>query len=505
MRESRIKLYPKTAPLFFLLLLGFFTPKIIFAQTSEHFFEYAPDPWQSQRHDESSAQTAYQLFTLGQSVELNGLDLWLDNPSTATTISITLAQEDGTALHTQTETLPVIPTVEGGTKFHIDLDAAIPIFAGDQHSIQISSPGNGLGIYYANRLNFLSHNQDYTSEFSLGAARLGTQLQDFTFKFALYKNPNVVPGEDDDEETDIPPPPGSPSITNARTTNITDTVASFAWTTNVAATTVVKVRSQLNPLFIYTENSDPTLELEHSLSVSGLFPGAFYFADLQSVFSTTTLSTTLAFQTLTTPPPGSEDEDGDDGDETDGDSDNTDNGENNDGENNDDGGTDENIDSDGDESNNGIIETEIGVSAPTNSGGSGSLISFSQGENGGTTVSWSGNGANPSGGFRIDIFDHNNNLVRQSVLAGDQTSAEVSKLNSGVYSAIVYANEDGEYTKAAKPTTVTIHNNPLTGALTKTIGLGIFSLASIGGFVFWRFKKEKTSLTPEEGFDPNSL
>lgn len=488
----------KKLSLFFLALF-LLTASPAFAQQSQNFFEYAPDGWASNRLDENNVATPYQLFTLNQGVVLNGLDLWLDNLGGASTITIAILDDQNTTLHTQTETLPIISQVEGGTKFHVNLTSEVPINSGQQYAIQISSPSPSLGIYYADLINIVTHNQGTLASFSNGAARLGSQLQDFTFKFALYKVPGAVPPSEDPEEETPPPPVQNPTLTNAHIVSLTDTGATIAWSTNVAATSLLKIRSQLNPLFIFTEASDPTPELEHSLSVTGLYPGAFYFADLESAYGTTTLRLTLSFQTETSlpsppsdPPPNNPPPSNPPPSDT----------QPSDPEDSTPPSNPPSESSSSEGSSGSSVESSAGTATPTNQGSSNNLplVGFEEGS-GGVIVSWPA--GSPSSGYRLDIFDYDYNLLRQVNVPKDKNETVVKNLESGVHHAIVYENNNGEFSKAAAPTTITLKTNKgLITMILKVISIVLLSVGSIVGFFIWKFKREKTELPAEEGYTP---
>jgi len=463
--------------LFFVALLLLTNPAL--AQ-NELFFEFAPDPWRSERLD-ITTKTPYQIFQPNINTLLTGFDFWMDNAGATDQTTFTLANANNTTLAVKTISLPTMNPKPGGHKIHIDLINPVQLSAGQTYSIKIKPATNGIGIYHANRLNVIEHNQPHQSEFAQGAAQLDEDLQLFTFKMALY---HPAPTDTEDEDDPDQNATTTISITNARIAALTDTTALVAWTTNVAADTRVTLRTQLNPFSIIQTGYDPTLELEHVILLTGLIPEVNYFADTYSSLGENIVLTTytLAFQT-----PPTSNTDGDDAD-TDGDGDDTDT--NTDGDD-----TDTNTDGDGadtgsDQDNN----DPSGLPPPTIT---------NDNLNKSTNFSWSPpTNGEPSEGYRIDIFDHNYNLERQVAVGPGTHEKNIPQLYSGTHHVIIYANNDGTYSKAASPESFIVQAKG-SSIFWKALIMILFWLGGLGGYLYWKFKHKKNVLPPEKGYDPN--
>src|ERR1044071_5416260 len=84
-------------------------------------FEFAPDPWDSQRFNAATAGgPIYEVFESPTSAPLSGIDLWLDNPGSSGQITLTLFNSTQQQLGSVTANLPTISTLAGGTKTHFD-------------------------------------------------------------------------------------------------------------------------------------------------------------------------------------------------------------------------------------------------------------------------------------------------------------------------------------------------------------------------------------------------
>lgn len=444
------------------------------------YFEYAPDPWRSYRLAVSTVASPYQFFQSASDFTLTGFSFWVDNTGSAGNVTFTLLDDGNATLAEESITLNQTPAVPGGTRLNIELTEPVEISHYRTYSIQISSTLSGFGLYYANRINILEHNLQYTTEYALGVAQLGSEQQNYTFKFALedptdgssseITPPEETPGE---EPTPSSTEPLVTVISNARITSITGTTAVAAWTTNLAGDSRVTVRSQLNPLYVYTTAYDDALELEHALQITGLTPESGYFVDFFSqqnpdepILTTYTVAFTtaqasaaeaaaIAAAASSTPPttaPSSTEPT--------------------------------------------PVVTTPASSTPTTP----SLPAVVFGAGNGTdsfSINWqTPAGGAPNGGYRIDIFDQDNRLIRQLKAPADATNRTVAALPSGDHEVIVYADRDGVYEKVASPTSFEAKKSrsPL---FWFWYLMGVI-LALIIAFAFLFSRREKTELAPLE-------
>ncbi len=484
------------------------------------YFEFAPDAWASQRLIVTAGATPYQVFQPASDFTLTGYDLWVDNTGEAGPVTFTLAKNDGTTLATNYVTLPELPAIPGGNRLHINLVNDIPLHAGEKYSIGIDSSLLGFGLYYADRITFLDHNQDFTTEYVNGIARLGSVQQSFTFKFSL-RTPISVGGATDNtsDPSDVTPENQTPaqqiSISNARVVAVTDKTVTLAWTTDIASDSRIAIRSQLSPLYVVSSGYDPTLELEHTVTAGGLLASGNYFADVFSSNGSELVLTTytIGFKTLThaqqlinnppppeaptpaqpasptpvtptAPPAGSQP-----------------------------------ATTPANSANTGTVpagaansQTNSQQNQNANSADSGSSagpshfpnVQVSGGSGNNTTLlKWDAPASGePTDGYRIDIFDVGHNLVRQFYIPRGSHDKQIAELTKGLHSAVIYAKNGDVYTKVAPPASFLVQSKDM-GILWKVIALAILWVVTLGGYFTWKFKKEKTVLPPEEGYDPN--
>lgn len=405
------------------------------------YFEYAPDPWQSYRLAVSTGAAPYQFFQSASDFELTDFSFWVDNTGSSGDVTFTLLDDQNTTLVEKTVTLGQTPAIPGGTRLRVQLTNPISISHYRTYSIQISSNLLGFGLYYANRINILEHNLQYTTEYALGVAAIGSEQQSYTFKFALGDPTENGNGDTElseetpvSEETPTSTAPTATTITNARITSITGTTAVAAWTTNVAADSRTTVRSQLNPLYVYTTAYDDALELEHTLILTGLTPNTGYFVDFFSQQNSdepilTTYSVSFTTGNLT-------DDEAEAAQEATASASST------------------TSSSTGQTSSTSQQTTNATSTSTTNATTSLPAVVFSPGTSGDSfTVNWQAPaGGTPNGGYRIDIFDEDHRLIRQLHAPSDATSRNVAILPPGSHEVVVYADQDGVYTKVAAPT-----------------------------------------------------
>lgn len=459
------------------------------------YFEYAPDPYNSERLLVNDYENVKQLFQPRSSISLTGMDIWADNTGSAGSITLTLRGSNDAFLAAKTITLPSLAATQGGQLFHVDFDQVIPLTAGVVYSVQISSSLSGFGIYHAKRASYLEHNQVFISPYVHGVAKLNEEEQTFSLKYALYRETNETTTSDsspaqteedpNQEEEQAPEENAAVAITNARVSATTATTATIAWTTNIATDSRVTIRTQLSPLFIYASGYDGALELEHALTITGLTPDTYYFADVFSGQGNELLLSTytIAFQTpegaADPTPSATQPETGDNQSNTQSE-------------------TNSEIASPTNESPTSTTEQETSTSTESAiNEDEPSLPSISVGEGirgGNFSISWSApSGGEPTHGYRIDIFNSYNQLERQFFVSAGEYQKQISQLPTGEFRAVVYANNDGVFTKIAEPFSFVVHSRAsqnIWAGLSMIILL--FGLGS--GIAIWWFMREKSPL-----------
>lgn len=449
------------------------------------YFEYAPDPWRSFRLAVSTGATPYQFFQSASDFTLTDFSFWVDNTGSSGDVTFTLLDDENTTLAQKTVTLGQTSAIPGGTRLRITLNAPVEISHYRTYSIQISSNLLGFGLYYANRINILEHNLQYTTEYALGIAQIGTEQQSYTFKFALgdpTEGSNGGSGLVDEtpiiEETPSSTAPIVTTISSARITGITGTTAIAAWTTNVAADSRVTVRSQLNPLYVYTTAYDDSLELEHTLIITGLTPNSGYFVDFFSQqnpdepilttysVSFTTGALTSAEQQAAAAAASST--------------------------------TSTVTATSSTQQTTTATTTTTAATTTTSAAANLPAVVFGQGNGADSfTINWqTPAGGAPNGGYRIDIFDEQHRLIRQLRAPSDATSRNVAILPPGNHEVVVYADKDGLYEKVAAPTSFEAEKarSPL---FWFWYLMGVI-LSLLVAFAFLFSRREKTELAPLE-------
>ncbi|MDP2629594.1 MAG: hypothetical protein Q8P45_02745 [Candidatus Harrisonbacteria bacterium] len=438
------------------------------------YYEYAPDPWNSQRFVVASANTVEQVFQPRQAIVLTGFDFWLDNTGSSGNAIFTLYNELGNILTSKSIAVSSLPPVPGGQKIHIELDQQIELSPFATYWIRISSDLGGLGLYQSSATTFLTHNEEDISPYLQGRARIDGVDENFVFKYALHRKAELdqeeSPSEEEEnisEEQQEEEENTNILIQNARVISVGPHSVTLAWSTNVAADSSAAIRRQLSPLYVVATGYDPALELEHTLTVYGLLSDVLYFAD---VFSTPAgsgegpLTTyTIAFKTAAggeDPPQEQTDEPQEEDEQLQEES------------------SEEDDESQGD--------TEQASTAPLLPPPG---ISGGVGGSGDVTVSWlPSSSGEPSDGYRIDIFDINRNLERQIYVAAGIHGKIIPQLSPGTHHVLVYANNNQVFEKIATPFEFLVRKGINPGVW---VGLGILLIivASIL-FAFFKYKKE---------------
>jgi hypothetical protein len=233
-----------------------------------------------------------------------------------------------------------------------------------------------------------------------------------------------------------------PVISNLRAANLTPTSATIAWDTNEAANGSVVV-FYLPFLTFAGEKSDATLELVHALTVENLLAETDYRARVTSSDNSGNVTTqTVDFVTA------------------------------------------------------GATPTPSSTPAPTPSGSPTPTPTVTVQEG---VISWSPpSGGAPTNGYRVDIFDSNNQLVR--TITTDGTSVNAGDLPDGENRIIVYANNDGVYEKVSAPGTALVTPQSLWEQLVLwapwILGALVLAIALAVGFLKYREKKKQPPIPP---------
>ncbi len=435
---------------------------------------------------------------------LGGYDFWLSNQSTPGDATFTIGTLSGETIDSQLISLPAIADNETGSRIHISLPAQIRVSPQTPYRITIQSAAPTLRIYFSDATQLLAHNGSPTAMYAGGRARIGDEDMGFSFKFSLHESTErtppilsgvsveqlspsearlswyanepvdhnliyndkaltwsseysscVSPGQPcsvyfdiqtattysytltirdvwgntssfsgvfisaGEASSSIAPSPSPtatstpvatstpapdvqpPIISKARLVTATASSATFAWTTNEAATS--SVVTHILPFIITAGwNTDTTLELEHFVTVSGLPADTFFRATISSRDAAN--NDTTHYLQFTTP--------------------------------------------------SGV---SVASSTPTpNATHTPSPLIVEPvitGAPNAPQLRWAPplNGE-PSDGYRIDIFDANNNLVRTISVASGSHTAALGISPSSTQRIVVYENNNGVYQKTGAPT-----------------------------------------------------
>lgn len=250
------------------------------------------------------------------------------------------------------------------------------------------------------------------------------------------------------EDLSAPPAPEAPdttppNISELALISVTQKSAKLTWTTNEVANTTLRVtEDEAGALGAVAFVTDPVFELVHTItSPAALNASTTYYAHISSTdLSNNTANGVLSFKTLPEDPAAATVE-----------------------------ATSENgaaaTDSNGDLANSpaadGISSATVPILPPP-------LVEFSSGETtaenglvfgkGAVSFQWSLPAAGePEDGYRIDVFDGKNNLVKQlSVGPGEDRSVKIRGLKPGRYTIIIYSNRRGIFERIAQPTEIVI-------------------------------------------------
>ncbi|MDP3697925.1 MAG: hypothetical protein Q8R55_08060 [Candidatus Taylorbacteria bacterium] len=164
-------------------ILLLFAPCFVFAHGT-NYLEFNPDSGQSLKV--ADVATPSQVF-FAQNDFLGGFDVWLANSGSSGTATFALLNEQGSVLTSKAVAVPYIAETLNGTNFHVDFNSQLTVLADDKYSIRVTSSMPELRLYYSNRVGLIAHNAPFLSPYIAGVAKLGSEEQTFSFKYALYE------------------------------------------------------------------------------------------------------------------------------------------------------------------------------------------------------------------------------------------------------------------------------------------------------------------------------
>jgi len=120
---------------------------------------------------------------------ISGVDLWVDNNGGAGYATVELRRlNDNALLASKTVSIPAIPDIWGGEKFHVAFNSPVQVTSNGVYKINVLSSMPSLHLYYSDIVDIQQHNSSYLSDASVLQAYLGSVEQGFAFKFALYES-----------------------------------------------------------------------------------------------------------------------------------------------------------------------------------------------------------------------------------------------------------------------------------------------------------------------------
>lgn len=500
------------------------------------FYEFNPD--YSQSLLVASSETVSEVF-LPLNDYLGSLDFWVSNANTAGNATFTLYNSVGTAIAERIVSVPAIADTADGTRFHVALPAQLAVTGNTPYRVRIATANPKFRLYYADATQLLAHNGSPLPAYTGGLARIGNNDMGFSFKFALYENQESAPpqltgvtvtqqssaqtnitfnaNEPVDRrlqyggitvdyngeysscapgiqvcsltlavspattyqytltvkdvwgnqstatgnfttlnagQTPTPTPTASastsptptatssptpdttaPAIINARLVTSTPHTASFAWTTNEAANGIVVVQT-LPYLIGAGTNNDNTLELEHFINVGNLSPDTYFRATITSSDAVgNSAQATVDFLTPseTMPTPSA---------------------------------------------SPGTTPPPTASPTPTPSGGTIEVT----GPPDNPQITWSPPaGGDPETGYRIDIFDSENKLIKTVIVPPGQNQVALGTLPEGNNRVVVYANNNEVFEKVAAPTSLNVSSRSF---LERAVGALPYMLGGIVVIIF---------------------
>ena len=153
------------------------------------YFEFDPDT--SSPLNLSSVTDPRQIF-IPQNEFLSGLDLWLDNPGATAALTVELYNQSNVLISSKIQSVGTIASIPGGQRVHIDFPTIISVVGSQNYYFKFITSSSDLNIYYANRIDFIGHNQPQVSAYVNGVAMVDGEEKEYSFKFALYENSETV-------------------------------------------------------------------------------------------------------------------------------------------------------------------------------------------------------------------------------------------------------------------------------------------------------------------------
>lgn len=257
------------------------------------------------------------------------------------------------------------------------------------------------------------------------------------------------------------------SIVNPRIALLTPYSAKIAWSTNIPAVSRGLVSLDQEWSQIITRMGDNTFEFEHLLDTGNvLSPNTHYYALINSdSLSTALTGEIISFITLPAPPPDQKPT--------------TDNQQTNSQLNNQQNQQQNIQPSSQIQSSEQFVDASESLPILTigvmGTGGGGTATAVIKWEKPASGV--------PSGGYRIDIFDSNNNLIKQITVSAGDDRISIEGLLPGEYRAVVYADNNQVFEKVGKETKFSVVSKK---SIWEKLGLGIFKFA-LAGFGFLIF------------------
>lgn len=466
------------------------------------YYEFNPD--YSQSLLVATSDTVSEVF-LPLNDFLGALDFWVSNASSSGDVTFTLYNPSGTAMAERTIAVLPIGDDAVGKRLHVNLPVQFAVTGNAPYRVRIATTNPTLRLYYADSTQLIAHNGSPVAAYAGGLARIGTNDMGFSFKFALYENQESVPPQltgvtvnqispdqttitfnanepvdrhvqyggqtidfdgdytscaptisvctvtlavspgttytftltvkdvwgnqaaatgtfttlsDNSPQTPTPTPvitapststpiptatpiPDStaPIISNLRIVSLAPRTATFAWTTNEAANSTVVVQF-LPDLINAGGNLDDTQELEHFIVVNNLPSDAALRAFISSFDGTGNKG--AAFVDFVSPH---------------------------------------------DAAGPGTTTTPSPTPVPP----------VVTGPPDSPTISWTPPASGPpTDGYRIDVFDAANNLVKTITVPAGQLSVALGTLPIGENRIVIYADNDGTFEKVAAPIPVVV-------------------------------------------------
>lgn len=264
-----------------------------------------------------------------------------------------------------------------------------------------------------------------------------------------------------------------PVISDTRIAYLGDKSVHIAWTTNKAADSNLLISFTTNRITI-TAQSDTTLELEHLLKIEGLLdPKTKYFATITSRdMINNTASASLDFITLAlgqvspVPTPVT---------------------------------NQPSIPIQPNQNNQSNQNNQNNLNNQSaNSIFNSVTINNSKEDPESIVVNWSSS-ANPSTGYRIDVFDEDNSLIKTITAKNTERSVKITGISRTSKSIIVYANNNGIFEKISLPVKTIPIKSTFTQRLLAMWYILITPIIILIGIVVWKFiirKKTISSMPP---------